>query len=102
MMEHWILEEDHTVREASLLEWAEWFGKNIELRIVKREEFNEGVVSTVFLGLDHNYTGGDPHVFETMVFDKDGNELECHRCSLWDQAVDQHEAVVLSLTQEEQ
>jgi len=26
-------------------------------------------VSTVWLGLDHNYSGGDPIIFETMVFE---------------------------------
>jgi hypothetical protein len=25
-------------------------------------------ISTVFLGLDHNFSGGDPLLFETMVF----------------------------------
>lgn len=48
-------------------------------------------VSTVFLGLDHNWEpGGPPLLFETMVFP--GNE--CWRCSTWEEAERQHAEVV--------
>lgn len=51
-------------------------------------------VSTVFLGLDHNFTGkGPPLLFETMVF---GGRLDgdYQRTSTWDEAVKAHEAAV--------
>lgn len=49
-------------------------------------------VSTVFLGLDHQWLpGGPPLLFETMVFPECSM---CGRCSTWDQAVAQHEVVV--------
>jgi hypothetical protein len=38
------------------------------------------VISTVFLGLDHNFGGqGAPVLFETMVFGGDWSEQECER-----------------------
>jgi hypothetical protein len=46
-------------------------------------------VSTVWLGLDHNFFGGPPLIFETMVF-VEGEEQECHRYTTEEQAFDGH------------
>ena len=48
-------------------------------------------VSTVFLGLDHNYMpDGPPLLFETMVFP----ECDfCERYSTWEQAVAGHDQI---------
>lgn len=37
-------------------------------------------VSTIFLGLDHNYSGGEPILFETMIFGGplDGEQWRYH------------------------
>lgn len=35
-------------------------------------------ISTVFLGIDHNWSGGPPICFETMIFPKNGNLSECY------------------------
>lgn len=50
-------------------------------------------VSTVFLGLDHNWGDGPPLLFETMVF---GGPLdqEQERWSTWDEAEAGHRATV--------
>jgi hypothetical protein len=50
--------------------WSAWFEFHYHERIVARTVVQEGVeVSTVFLGLDHNYSQtGPPILFETMVF----------------------------------
>lgn len=51
-------------------------------------------VSTVFLGLDHQFEkGGRPLIFETMVF---GGSLddECERYSTWAEAETGHAAMV--------
>jgi hypothetical protein len=62
-------------RAATLWEWAGW--NEIHRlapfpeggKVVGREELpGNVVVSTVFLGLNHNYHGGEPILFETMVF----------------------------------
>ncbi len=50
-----------------LKEWGRWM--NGDERIVRRTEVGEVTVSTVFLGLDHNFTDwGPPQLWETMIF----------------------------------
>jgi hypothetical protein len=54
-----------------LMTWARWFNDG-DRRRVARTVIDEALgvwVSTVFLGLDHNFLGrGDPVLFETMCF----------------------------------
>jgi hypothetical protein len=50
-------------------------------------------VSTVFLGLDHNFSGkGPPILFETVVF---GGEFDQYtkRCATWSEAQYQHNRI---------
>ena len=70
--------------------WAACFEQD---RSIARAEFGDTVISTVFLGLDHNFGDGPPLLFETMVFGGtfDG---ECTRYSTWDQAVAGHRVMV--------
>jgi hypothetical protein len=58
------------------------------------ETFIEGNrISTIFLGIDHNYSGyGPPILFETMVFIEGEGEWQ-ERCSTWDEAEKMHEAM---------
>lgn len=63
----------------NLFEWAEWF--ETAQRQVKHDTFGEIRVSTVFLGIDHNWReDGPPILWETMVFGGPMNE-EQHRCA---------------------
>jgi hypothetical protein len=62
------------------------------------------IVSTVFLGLDHNYSGhGPPLLFETMVF-QDGKSdtwgTLMRRHSTWGQAAQYHVEVLKFLAEE--
>ena len=95
MSDTYILNKDHTVRKVPMLEWAEWSEKDREnkrVALTKVDEHTE--VSTVFLGLDHNFSeSGPPLIFETMVFGGVMGE-ECDRYSTWDQAVAGHEAML--------
>lgn len=52
----------------------------------------EIMVSTVFLGLDHNHFGGVPILFETMIFGgiNDGVQWRYHD---WDEAAEGHEEI---------
>jgi len=51
-------------------------------------------VSTVFLGIDHNFSGeGPPLLYETMVFGGDLHE-GCNRYSTREEALAGHEAVL--------
>ena len=52
-------------------------------------------LSTVFLGLDHQWGDeGPPILFETMLFDDDEDDYQT-RCSTWDEALVMHRAGVL-------
>lgn len=56
-------------------------------------------VSTVFLPINHQWTSGPPHFFETMVFDTEGGDENLmldqymERCSTYVQALEQHARV---------
>lgn len=90
---HYILVGKEVRKASTLLEWARCF-ENSEGRRVAKTQLEDCWVSTVFLGLDHNYSGrGPPILFETMVF---GGALDqdMWRCSTYAQAEVQHEEVV--------
>ena len=74
-------------------EWGKWFGTadrhvaDIDILGIR--------VSTVFLGLDHNHWGdGDPLLFETMVFDHEGDCAAMTRYFTWEEAAQGHAEVV--------
>lgn len=70
--------------------WARRFQE--DERIVRQETIGEVMVSTVFLGLDHDFTGkGPPLLFETLTFGPFGKVMR--RCSTYMQAENQHERV---------
>ena len=72
-MNTWILNDRGiAVPEPSLTRWGKWMidPKNKQ---IARTEIHHCTVSTVFLGIDYNFTGdGDPVLFETMVFQGEG------------------------------
>ena len=59
--------------------WARWFEKERrEWQIISEVDCYR--ISTVFLGLDHNYTGvGPPILWETMVFHQADKEDDLHQ-----------------------
>ena len=73
------------------LEWARWMEK--AKRHVAKTTIGKVWVSTVFLGLDHQWGQGKPILFETMVF---GGKLdqEQQRYCTWTEAVKGHKAMV--------
>jgi hypothetical protein len=93
MSDKYILDERHAVIPADLLTWARWFETADAQRVVAQEMLGAVKVSTVFLGLDHQYGMGPPLLFETMVF---GGGLDGHqtRYSTWEEAVAGHRAMV--------
>jgi len=92
---HYIL-KDKQIIETDLMSWAEWFETAKEDRIVKQETLTNGnQVSTVFLGIDHNFKEGPPLLFETMVFPKKGDsELDMKRYSTYEEAEEGHKKMV--------
>lgn len=60
--------DGHTpIPEEDFLKWGEWL--ETAERHVAQTRIGNVWVSTVFLGLDHNFFGeGPPILFETMIF----------------------------------
>ena len=96
MSDHYIL-NGHEVVPVDLLTWARFFA-NFEHRVVAKTTVGGAMISTVFLGLDHNYGGGRPHIFETMVFGGPLDEDQM-RYSTWDEAQRGHDAMVQRVTE---
>jgi hypothetical protein len=101
---HYILDESRQPVKVCLLRYARWFtGDNKRVAETNTKLF---WVSTVFMGLDHNFLGkGPPILFETMVFTRDEHinplvkhmvkdDLEQWRYATWDDAITGHEAMV--------
>ena len=92
---HYILNEaDEPVLEPDLMAWAEWY--ETADRKIAETYVGEVRISTVFLGLDHNFLPehGPPVLYETMIFDPWGDELAIERYATRDEAVDGHERLV--------
>src|SRR5262245_34782727 len=78
------------MRDDELLAWAEWYEKAD--RIVKQEYAGPYFISTVFLGLDHNFArNGPPILFETMIFSDFASLSYQERCSTWEEALAMHQ-----------
>lgn len=89
MSKHYRLNADHSVSEVEdLLTWAAWF--ETADRVVAAANRQGFLVSTVFLGLDHQWGAGPPVLFETMIFGPAGGENYCERYSTWDEALAGH------------
>lgn len=79
----WILQEREPIPCDDEFAYAEWMAAADEsgARQVARTELEEGWISTVFLGRNHNYQEGPPLVFETMVFmDDSSNPMDLSGC----------------------
>src|SRR5678815_4017202 len=82
-------------------EWAKLF-EDLDYRRIGKDKIGPFEVSTVWLGLDHAMWG-EPLIFETMIFDREGGEsgethpwldLSCWRYSTLEEAKEGHEAAV--------
>ena len=61
-------------------------------RTVAKSNVGDYWVSTVFLGLDHQWKDdGPPLLFETMVFGKGPFNERLERCTTWEEAEVMHE-----------
>lgn len=88
----YILDGKQPVSCEDIWAWNEWMANN--RRHVAVTKCNHVRVSTIFLGLDHNYhPDGPPLLFETMIF---GGELTQHlrRYCTWEEAEAGHAETV--------
>jgi len=94
----YILDGKKVVACNDLMVWAKWH--STADRIVAKTTTKNGDVSTVFLGLNHQFREGPPLVFETMVF---GGSLdgEMDRYSTWKEAEKGHKAMVEKVAKED-
>ena len=98
---HYILaEDDKTPIACSAEEWAKWLETSEDRRVVARTNLGAlGEVSTVFLGLNHNFGNyGKPILWETMCFEGPLDEGQWRDTS-WSRAVARHRLVVRKLWQ---
>jgi hypothetical protein len=92
MSDHYIL-EGREAKPVDMMTWAKWLESTRGNRHIKKDVVNKRRVSTVFLGLDHQFGEGPPLIFETMVFRDENSfdEIYCDRCSTYDEAEAMHE-----------
>lgn len=96
---YWILAEDHTpVPVKDVLVWGRFFEDMRNRRVaedtIEQAESDPVRVSTVFLGLDHNWLDdGPPLLFETMVFGGPLDE-QTYRYPTWDSALEGHKLLL--------
>lgn len=77
-------------------EWGNLY-VDIKKRTVDYTEVGRYRVSTVWLGLNHNYIpGGKPLIFETMIFDRKDTDVDvgCYRYSTKEEALWGHQLAV--------
>lgn len=88
----YILDDDHSILPAkSLVEWSQFMADTD--RRVAESTIGPWEVSTIFLGMDHNFDkkSSTPLLFETKV---SGSEDIQEHCSTWSQAEAQHQLIV--------
>ena len=78
----------NVVEEPDVRAWGRWM--ETAARHIGDTTINGFRVSTVFLGLDHQFRGGPPLIFETMVFPGG----TCDRYSTWEEAEAGHRAMI--------
>lgn len=102
MKDHYVMDENHNVRAVDWEEWVEWskpaYSSKDGFEKLRRVAFtvvdSDCNVSTVFLGVDHDFSmNGPPILFETMVFGGEFDQ-EQERYATWDEAVVGHAAIV--------
>lgn len=91
-MKFYTLDGHRPVAVENVIEWARWSATSDNR--VAIDEINGLKISTVFLGVDHNWGGGAPILFETMVFGKseEWNDYQ-ERYYNWDAAEAGHKRI---------
>lgn len=82
---HYVLDGDgNPVPEPDLITWAEWMQRADEnqQRSLAKDDVGDVLVSTVFLGTDHNFGDGAlPVLWETMIFGGEHDQYQGRYCS---------------------
>ncbi len=91
----YILVNHEPVEILDLVTHSHWMKAN---KVLAQSNFPQGTVSTVFLGIDHRFSGdGPPILFETMIFEgpEFGPALDYQeRYCTWQEALDGHKRAI--------
>lgn len=82
----------HEPVPCSLLDYAAAL-EDVKSRIVAQDHVGDVLVSTVFLGIDHQWGDGPPLLFETIVFGGPHDQAQ-ERYSTWEEAEKGHAAML--------
>lgn len=102
----YVLIDRRVVATTDMMQWARWarwmeLSRRDNSSRVAETTIGDFWISTVFLGLDHRFSGnGPPIVFETMVFSHKGDcasDENMARYCTFEEAQRGHDAVVSSL-----
>jgi hypothetical protein len=106
---YYYLNDDHSISPSTLEEWSNQLEHMTfnESKNVAEDTIGNKLISTVWLGLDHNHFSvifiptGPPLLFETMIFDTNasndyslGEDIYQDRYSTWDQAIIGHKKAI--------
>ena len=95
----YILENREPVPVDNIVVWAEWMSRQ-DKRTIGQNVIGGVLVSTVFLGIDHQFGDGPPILFETMIFDGIHDGYQERYCT-WDDALAGHALAVKLMRGEE-
>lgn len=95
-MNNYILKDKTPIPCEDIIEWGQWFGSHPN-RHVGNDMIGDIHVSTVFLAIDHNWNGGRPILFETMIFGGEHDQYQ-ERCSTWEEAEEMHARALKMVT----
>ena len=91
-MDGWYIEIDGKHVAVSMKQ-VEAYGKR---KIIKQTTVGDAWISTVWLGLDHNFGDGLPQIYETMIFTENNGTHDHYqrRYSWWRTAQHHHDELV--------
>lgn len=93
---YFTLDENREVIPCGMQQWAEMFSDG-KARTVDYTIVHNCMISTVFLGLDHSFSGGRPLVFETYITCPGTEGSVFLRYSTWEHAEEGHKEALISL-----
>jgi hypothetical protein len=99
MSKWYILDNNHKPVHKPVLESAKWMEDNPNRKVVGYDELtdlngDEVRVSTVFLGLDHGWSGSKPILWETMIFGGENDQAYQERYASYEQAIEGHQKAI--------
>jgi hypothetical protein len=84
------------VGEPDVIKWGRWFETADRCVASTFLPHGAGRISTIFLGIDHQFGDGPPILYETMSFMGDEHEDFFDRYATWDEAEAGHRRIVLA------